>query len=151
MILLDPILIAAVIKKKTKLDVWKTGHPVLQQKPRWCWLQYANWQLIDCLHCLLKILRAFSKTKRQPHSVQILYYCLLVFRAGDSCPHETFIDKHVCTICSSFQDVEKFAFRVCIFLFDVSAINKRFPFQNFYSCYKTTFFKRSMNVIGKES
>ena len=69
----------------------------------------------------LKIWRAFSRTKSQLHSVQILYYCLLVFRARNFCPHETFIEKHVCTICSSMQDVEKIAIRVSTFLFYISA------------------------------
>ena len=78
-------------------------------------------KLIRRLSSLPKIWRAFSKTKRQPHSVQILYYCLLVFRARNFCPHETFIDKHVCTICSSMHDVEKLAKRVS---------NKKCSFQN---------------------
>ena len=43
------------------------------------------------------------------------------FRARNFCPHETFIEKHVCTICSSMQDVEKIAIRVSTFLFYISA------------------------------
>ena len=52
-----------------------------------------------------------------PDGLELLEESRDSFRAlfPSSCPHETFVCKHVCTTCSSIQDIEKFALRVSNF------------------------------------
>lgn len=66
--------------------------------------------------------------------------------AEENCPHRTFLRKHVCSLCTTAQDIEKFALRVRpheqIFKTKYRVIFQRS--QKWVSDVSHTFFNRSM-------